>query len=103
MRGCGHRDEELTKIRHEIGDYTHPLSYVSVDMKEFLAGDDLRRRYEACWERDNRRCVECMKLLAFEEMHPHHKKERGKGGDDSLDNLETRCYEHHLGPLGMHA
>ena len=103
MRGCGHKDEELTKLRVELGIYEDKDSYVSVGSREFLFGEDKKKRYRECWERDNHRCVECMKLLAFEEMHPHHKKERGKGGDDALANLETRCAEHHIGPKGMHA
>jgi 5-methylcytosine-specific restriction endonuclease McrA len=56
-----------------------------VDRKRWM-----KRRKEV-WERDNRRCVRCARLLCLAEMDAHHKLERSRGGGDELGNLECRC------------
>lgn len=97
MRGCGHKDMELTRLRHEIGVYQDPNSYASTTLlpasgkpKEFLFGIDIsRRRYEV-WERDGRRCVKCKTYVTFEQMEMDH-IERRPFGDDSMENLQTMC------------
>lgn len=44
-------------------------------------------------ERDNHKCVQCGSTF---KINVHHKKHRGKGGDNSLKNLETLCYYCHM-------
>lgn len=99
MRGPGHIDIDRSLGKH----YANPSSYISTDGREILFGEDLKRRYQEIWERDGRRCVECGRLLSFANMHPHHRTERSRGGDDKPGNLETRCYKHHIGSEGIHA
>ena len=55
------------------------------------------------WESQYRRCGECQKYLQPEDAHPHHRKSKGSGGDDSMENIEILCwkchYEKHTGNL----
>lgn len=102
MRGGGHRDEERTKLRQETGEYQNPASYVRNDGAEFLFGSDYHRRREECWERDNRRCVTCAKLLSIEQMQMDHDPPRSQGGDDRLEKVKTSCSECHIGPKAKH-
>lgn len=96
-------DRELTRLRHEIGDYEHPDSFVNWDGKEYLYGPDkTRRRYEI-WERDKRRCAHCGKYVTFEQMEMHHlAKNHGAMRWDNADNLRTLCSECHRGIDGVH-
>lgn len=103
MRGGGKTDLELTKIRRELGDYTDPRSYVRPDGAEFLFGEDLTRRRRECWEKYKRRCACCAKYVTFDQFEMHHRKTRGRGGDDSLGNLQVLCADCHRGPNGKHA
>jgi len=95
MRGGGHKDVEQTNYRYQVAVYGDRRSYIRRDGAEFLFGSDKKKRYRDVWERDGRRCVDCGLLLPFEAMHPHHRLERSKGGDDSLANLETLCSADH--------
>jgi hypothetical protein len=101
-RGGGHKDEERTKLRQETGEFECHESYIRRDGAEFLFGCDKVRRYVEIFERDGHRCTACARLLEFRQMHPHHKLERSKGGDDSLENLTTLCGACHIGPSGQH-
>jgi len=42
-------------------------------------------------------CPECGKWRDFNQMHIHHLKTRGAGGDDRLSNLSWICFECHRG------
>lgn len=53
------------------------------------------------YTRDGEMCVECQKWLPLEgdiytRAHMAHKKSRGAGGGDTLDNVEIRCYDCHI-------
>lgn len=92
MRGCGHADIEATKARK----FKDPRSYVSTNLnpatgrpKEFLHGDDKKKRYAECYTRDKHICVGCGEKVAPQDFAPHHVKKRSQGGDDSLENLVT--------------
>ena len=102
MRGGGHKDEERTKLKHETGEYENPNSYIRLDGAEFLFGRDWQRRRGEVLERDGHRCVTCMKLLTMDTLHTHHIKERSKGGTDNIENLASKCSQHHIGSEGEH-
>jgi len=40
-------------------------------------------------------CPKCMAWREFNQMHLHHIKRRGAGGDDRLNNLSWECFECH--------
>lgn len=66
-----------------------------------LKGDDLERLRTRCYERDEKRCVDCNKWLRFERdypdsMHMAHVKGRGAGGSDTLENVLTKCFDCHI-------
>lgn len=92
MRDSYRKDVELTKIRHETGEYTHRDSQVHIDGKEYLFGEDkTRRRYEV-WERDEHCCVKCGLVLSFEQMELDHRAPNyGGRRHDNLENLQTLC------------
>jgi len=48
------------------------------------------------WERQNGKCAKCGQWVEhYEGLQTHHKKYRGNGGDNSLDNLQDLCTECH--------
>jgi len=47
------------------------------------------------WESQYRACNKCHVSLQPEDAHPHHKKSRGGGGDDSHENIEIICWKCH--------
>jgi len=61
--------------------------------------DQLRRRVFA---RDDYRCVKCLRTVTWDSGHMHEKLHRGRGGDRTINNCETLCREHHVGPRGEH-
>lgn len=46
--------------------------------------------------RDERKCVACGQPLTKAQAHLHESHHRGKGGEVSIDNCETRCAHCHL-------
>lgn len=55
------------------------------------------------WESQYRVCKKCPTYLQPEDAHPHHKKSKGSGGDDSRDNIIILCnichYKIHTGEI----
>ena len=73
-------------------------SFISLDGREFLSGDDWLARKKELMERDGGMChwKEGLRVICGKPAeHPHHVKHRSKGGDDSLRNLISLCAEHH--------
>lgn len=63
------------------------------DGSEFwdLCGVDVGIQRNRVFLRDKARCQECGKALGWSECEMDHVRSRGKGGDDSLSNLQTLC------------
>jgi len=55
-----------------------------------LKGLALTRLYEQVAERDGWRCVECGCMDKLDRA-PHHILPKGRGGGDTIDNLEILC------------
>lgn len=67
-----------------------------------LSGKELKDLRAACLKRDKSKCQECGDAVsdAFPAWHPKkfhmaHKKSRGAGGSDSLDNVRCLCGDCH--------
>lgn len=63
---------------------------------EKLKGVDMENRRRQVYERDGGKCQGCGEKLFFGQgsarsMEMDHILPRGKGGDDSLDNLQSLC------------
>lgn len=54
------------------------------------------------YRRDEGRCVACGALVTPEQMHMDERQSKGRGGEVSLANCETRCSACHIGPRGKH-
>lgn len=67
------------------------------DGSEFwdLCGRDMGIMRNRVIVRDRQRCQKCGKALTFEECEIDHIRSRGKGGDDSLGNLQVLCRKDH--------
>ena len=68
-----------------------------------LEGEALAALRDAVMLRDHMRCVECGRRVSDNvpdwspnKAHMAHKKGRGRGGDDSMENCECRCGECHF-------
>lgn len=69
-----------------------------------LTGKALAKLRLQCWMRDFGRCKQCGRKVYFEARFDGdplaydmaHKRSRGAGGDDSLENVETLCHEDHM-------
>ena len=68
-----------------------------------LKGDPLKKLRQACFERDGGMCVKCGIPVRDDlpDWHPRkydmmHKRSRGAGGSDVLDNVETGCHACHM-------
>jgi hypothetical protein len=90
LRGNGaKRDNQATEARAFLdGD-----SFVSLDGREFLSGDDWVARKKELFERDKGKCR--VPLCRRPAEHPHHVRHRSRGGDDSIGNLLSLCAPHH--------
>jgi len=65
-------------------------------------GLDLEELRIDCWNRDNRKCVVCLRPVrifsgGFDSMHMAHIQGRGAGGGDVLENVYTKCMDCHMG------
>jgi hypothetical protein len=117
VRGGGHRDPAATAAAK----FTDQRSYVRLDGKKFLFGDDIEQLRREVFERDGYRCtgvrqwpcpecggngcedcegdgyipVRCDVPVTWETGHMHHIRRRGHGksglGDDSPQNCITHC------------
>ena len=97
-RGGGHKDLPATAMQG----FTDKRSYVRLDGKRFLFGDDLTQLRRSVFDRDKYTCwgdvedgLRCGRTVTWESGHLHHIHERGKGGDDSAGNLVTLCPDCH--------
>lgn len=79
-----------------------------------LTGDALEKLRRECFERDSYRCqhilglgysvtsspmvfeTRCGRRITWESGHMCHRKSRGAGGSDTLDNVFTGCAECHM-------
>jgi 5-methylcytosine-specific restriction endonuclease McrA len=87
--------------------FLDPLSFVSNDGREFLAGEDVSVRRHEVFERSGGFCEEPGCNREIDEhlptehpnaFHMHHLKHKGKGGSDNFTNLQaacTRCHKRH--------
>jgi hypothetical protein len=102
VRGGGHKDPAATAAAK----FTDKRSYVRLDGKRFLFGDDIEQLRRQVFERDGYRCTgevvdevdgiiyhgeRCDRPVAWDSGHMHHIQSRGKRGDDSLSNCVTVC------------
>jgi 5-methylcytosine-specific restriction endonuclease McrA len=46
----------------------------------------------ACYRRDGFACRHCNRRAG---LHPHHILHKGRGGEDTVDNLVTLCWKCH--------
>jgi len=74
--------------------YLDERSYVCLDGKEVLYGEDWKTRKFDLWQRCNGRCEYYIRCNA-EAADPHHIIPRSKGRDDRLSNLQALCRYHH--------
>lgn len=96
MRGGGHKDLAATAA----AGFCDRRSYVRLDGKRFLFGDDIEQLRRQVFERDGYRCTgevdgeRCGRRVMWEGTFAgqmHHIIPRGKRGDDSLSNCVTLC------------
>ena len=59
-----------------------------------LKGKKLRDLHAAAYERDGGLCVECGKWVE-PDTPAHHIIKKSHGGEDTLENLQMLCMEHH--------
>jgi hypothetical protein len=104
MKGGGaKRDNAATAEAKRTGRFRCKNSFIATDGREFLSRGDWERRVAELFQRSPFcECVSlptdpggAMKVCGAPGAHPHHKLRRQKGGDDSLSNLISICFEHH--------
>lgn len=81
------RDAETTAAQK----YLDQRSYRTIDGKEWLAGLDMMWRRREVWAKYRGRCAGCSREIAFDlehHMELDHIIPRGRGGDDSVGNLQ---------------
>jgi 5-methylcytosine-specific restriction endonuclease McrA len=95
LRGRGaKRDQAETAARN----FDDAKSFISLDGREFLAGDDWKEQKAKVWKRDKGMCQSMFSgfyLCGAKAVHVHHVVRKSRGGDDSLDNLVCLCAAHH--------
>lgn len=65
-------------------------SYITLDGKEFLFGEDMKARRLDVFERDGYICQICHKPCICDDAElDHFPITRGRGGDDSITNLRA--------------
>jgi 5-methylcytosine-specific restriction endonuclease McrA len=62
-----------------------------------LYGLDMSLQRSRVWEMSGALCAKCGECIDWEDSEMHHKTSRGKGGDDSILNLEMLCRNCHRG------
>lgn len=61
-----------------------------------LKGAHLTQLRVDCFNRDQERCVDCGKRVAWHLFHMSHIVGRGRGGSDVLENVRVLCSHCHL-------
>lgn len=90
------KDQFVTALLFKNGLFQDRKSFVSLDTKLFLAGDDWTAQKVRVWKRDKYTCQIGKHPLDDSAIaDPDHIVKKSKGGDDSLSNLRTVCREHH--------
>ena len=56
-----------------------------------LKGAALTKLRRDCFERDKRYCRDCGRRVYWDTFEMAHVVSRGRGGDDTLDNVVTKC------------
>ena len=59
-----------------------------------LKGRKKIKLFEEVYDRDRGLCVECGKWIEPGNI-PHHIVKKSQGGEDTLENLQMLCMEHH--------
>jgi len=80
-------DREAT----EASDLMDRRSYITHKGEVFRFGRDKSLLRIVCFARDHFTCMECGKQNYAENLDMHHVIPLGKGGDDTLSNVTTRC------------
>lgn len=95
----GLESKRLTKLARKEGRFENRSSRIGLrpDGTEFLqlAGVDMGLQRNRVFMRDNYRCQGCGRALTLAECEMDHVRSRGKGGDDSMSNLRTVCFNCH--------
>ena len=87
-------DRQATEVAHFAdtgGRRGACRSYITKDGKEFRFGEDKEILRGLCLLRDNFTCTSCDTPRDPWDLDMHHIKPLGKGGDDKLSNVTTRC------------
>ena len=84
------RDREQTIAKQ----YLDARSYMTLDGREILYGEDWRARKFDLWQRCGGKCEYFVRCTA-EAADAHHIIPRSKGRDDALANLQALCRYHH--------
>ena len=86
-----HQDGKLVKVAH--GEYMYDPDFVhDKELKDFSEADK-----QKILNRDGYRCVICGKGIADGvKLAVDHIKPKDKGGENTIDNGQTLCYEHNL-------
>ena len=92
---------KTTEYRNERA-FRDKRSFWAVDGRLFLYGMDMSARRMKVLERDEKCCVMCGKFVGNNGEADHFPVSRGRGGDDSMDNLRTSCKRCHTGPRSTH-
>ena len=87
---------KLDAERTELAGFRDSRRYWTVTGKVYLFGRDMMRQREEVHARDAGKCVACGKVQSLFEMElDHYPISRGQGGDDSMSNLRTLCFDCH--------
>lgn len=78
---------------------THAGSWTMAACNWKEAVGEIRKQVFA---RDEGRCVACGTMVTEATMHMDERHDKGKGGEVSVANCETRCSACHIGPRGKH-
>lgn len=91
------RDSGATAARYEYGVFkdARKRSFVSTNGDYFLYGVDMSRQRRDVLARDKKCCMVCGKFVGTRGEIDHFPISRGRGGDDSMDNLRTVCHKCH--------
>jgi len=82
------------RVRTMEQQYLDKRSYMTMDSREILYGDDWKARKLDLWDRAKGKCEYFIRCTA-EGTEPHHVIRRSKGRDDRLKNLVLLCHYHH--------
>lgn len=80
-----HKDVQAT----EAMNFKNEGSFIALDGRMFLAGEDWKAQKQRVFFRDKAECQWCHRNIdaAYEEWDADHIQKRSKGGSDDLSNL----------------